>query len=115
VSTPATGDTHPDHSRSGQDVAEAIGVAEQGSSVEEVHDRGTEARSGEAPVEQAAGDPAMTGGQVVHGSGSGGPGEDGDVAAHGTAPAATPETSGVAQSVPAGRPIDAAATDPAGS
>jgi len=57
----------PDHSRSGQDIAEAIEVAEQGSSVEEVHDRGTENVSGEAPVEQTADDPEMTEGQVVLG------------------------------------------------
>jgi hypothetical protein len=64
---PATGDTEPDHSRSGADIAEAIEVAERGSSVQEVHDRGTENTSGEAPVEQAAGDPEMTEGQVVLG------------------------------------------------
>jgi hypothetical protein len=59
----------PDHSRSGQDIAEAIEVAEQGSSVDEVHDRGTENVSGEAPVEQTADDPEMTEGQVVLGEG----------------------------------------------
>ena len=48
---PATEGTSADHSRSGDDIAEAIGVAERGSAVEEVHDQGTEARSGEAPVE----------------------------------------------------------------
>ena len=52
---PRTGDTAPDHSRSGQDIAEAIEVAEAGSQVDEVHDRG-----GEAPVEQTRGDPEMT-------------------------------------------------------
>ena len=57
---PRTGDTAPDHSRSGQDIAEAIEVAEAGSQVDEVHDRGTENRSGEAPVEQTRGDPEMT-------------------------------------------------------
>jgi hypothetical protein len=66
---PRTGDTSPDHSRSGEDIAEAIEVAEQGSSVEEVHDRGTENTTGEAPVEQTAGDPEMTEGQVVLGEG----------------------------------------------
>jgi hypothetical protein len=63
-----TGDTSPDHSRSGADIAEAIGVAEEGSQVETVHDRGTENTSGEAPVEQTYGDPEMTEGQVVLGS-----------------------------------------------
>jgi hypothetical protein len=68
---PATGGTHPDHSRSGADIAEAIEVAERGTSVQEVHDRGTENTSGEAPVEQSAGDPEMTEGQVVLGEGTG--------------------------------------------
>jgi hypothetical protein len=70
-STPATGeDGAPDDARSGADVAEAIEVAERGSSVQQVHDRGTEDRSGEAPVEQVRGDPEMTEGEVVLGSGS---------------------------------------------
>ena len=69
---PSTEGAHADHSRSGDDVAEAIEVAEQGSSVQEVHDRGTENRSGEAPVERTAGDPEMTEGQVVLGEGEGG-------------------------------------------
>jgi hypothetical protein len=56
----STEDTSPDHSRSGQDIAEAIEVAERGSSVEEVHDQGTEAKSGEAPGRATAGDPEMT-------------------------------------------------------
>ena len=64
---PATEGTSADHARSGDDIAEAIGVAERGSAVEEVHDQGTQARSGEAPVEQSAGDPEMTEGQVVCG------------------------------------------------
>ncbi len=98
---PQTDGTSADHSRSGDDIAEAIGVAEQGSSVVEVHDRGTEAKSGEAPVERSAGDPEMTEGQVVHGSDAGGSG-----AAPGTSAGATPETSGVAQSVPGARPTD---------
>ncbi len=99
----STEDTSPDHSRSGQDIAEAIEVAERGSSVQEVHDRGNEATSGTAPVERAAGDPDMTEGQVVHGDGgSGGSGS----AAPGTAPGPTAESSGVAQSVVGGRPAD---------
>jgi hypothetical protein len=98
----------PDHSRSGDDVAEAIEVAERGSAVEEVHDRGTEATSGEAPVERSAGDPEMTEGQVAYGSGepAGGSGE----AAEGTSPAATESSSGVAQSVVAGRTSDRVAS-----
>lgn len=98
----STADTSPDHSRSGEDVAQAIEVAERGSAVEEVHDQGTEAKSGEAPVEQRAGDPEMTEGQVVYGSGGAGEG----TAAPGTSPAATDQSSGVAQSVPSGRPTD---------
>jgi hypothetical protein len=66
---PPTDGTSADSSRSGEDVAEAIAVAEEGSSVQEVHDRGTENESGEAPVEQTAGDPEMTEGQVVLGEG----------------------------------------------
>jgi len=66
---PSTEGAHADHSRSGDDVAEAIGVAEEGSSVQKVHDRGTENESGQAPVEQTAGDPEMTEGQVVLGEG----------------------------------------------
>ena len=58
-----------DASRSGKDVAEAIEVAERGSSVREVHDRGTEDVSGQAPVERTFGDPEMTEGQVVLGEG----------------------------------------------
>jgi hypothetical protein len=101
---PRTGDTSPDRSRSGDDVAEAIEVAERGSSVEEVHDRGTENTSGEARVEQTRGDPEMTEGQVAYGSGEGGGAEG--AAAEGTTPAATESSSGVAQSVPGARPID---------
>ena len=101
---PATGDTSPDHSRSGDDIAEAIGVAERGSEVGEVHDRGTEAKSGTAPVERTAGDPEMTEGQVVYGDDE--PGDDGGGAAPGTTPGPSDTSSGVAQSVPGARPID---------
>lgn len=66
---PATEGTSADHSRSGDDIAEAIEVAERGSSVQEVHDRGTENKPGQAPLEQAGGDPEMTEGQVVLGEG----------------------------------------------
>jgi hypothetical protein len=66
---PATEGSSPDHSRSGEDIAEAIEVAERGSSVQEVHDRPEDTKSGEAPVEQAGGDPEMTEGQVVLGEG----------------------------------------------
>ena len=95
--------TSPDHSRSGDDIAEAIEVAERGSSVQEVHDRGTENTTGQAPVEQAAGDPEMTEGQVVYGSDGGG--DDGDPAP-GSTPGPSDTSSGVAQSVPGARPID---------
>ena len=105
---PATGDTSPDHSRSGDDVAEAIEVAERGSAVEEVHDQGTEAKSGEAPVERSAGDPEMTEGQVVYGSDAAGAGAG--EAAEGTTPAATESSSGVAQSVVGGRTSDRVAS-----
>lgn len=97
----STEDTSPDHSRSGQDLAEAIEVAERGSSVAEVHDQGTEAKSGEAPVERTAGDPEMTEGQVVYGSGG-----ENEGAAPGTSAGPTAESSGVAQSVVGARPSD---------
>jgi hypothetical protein len=104
---PGTDGTSADHTRSGDDVAEAIEVAERGSAVEEVHDQGTEAKSGEAPVERSAGDPEMTEGQVAYGSDAGGSGGD---AAEGTTPAATESSSGVAQSVVAGRTSDRVAS-----
>jgi hypothetical protein len=95
---PRTGDTAPDHSRSGQDIAEAIDVAEAGSQVEGARDPGTENRTGEAPVEQTYGDPEMTEGQVVLGEGEGGRHRPADDPAAGT--------SGGAQSVQGARPID---------
>ncbi|WP_409333257.1 hypothetical protein [Trujillonella humicola] len=61
---PATAATSPEHTRSGDDVGDAIGVAERGTSVAAVHDGGPAATSGDAPVEQVRGDPSMTGGQV---------------------------------------------------
>ena len=101
-SEPPTEGTSADHSRSGEDIAEAIEVAERGSAVEEVHDQGTEAKSGAAPVEQSAGDPEMTGATSGAQGGSAGP---------------TEESSGVAQSVVGARASDevAAGEDPAGS
>lgn len=99
---PATSGTSADHSRSGEDIAEAIEVAERGSSVQEVHDRGTENEPGKAPVEQAAGDPEMTEGQVVLGEGEGEPARAG-----GTEPGTG--TSGAAQSQPGARMSDRAA------
>jgi hypothetical protein len=95
---PRTEGTHADHSRSGDDIAEAIEVAEAGSQVEELHDRGTENTTGQAPVEQTYGDPEMTEGQVVLGAGEGGRHPDPDDPAMGT--------SGGAQSVQGARPVD---------
>jgi hypothetical protein len=97
---PATEGTSADHSRSGADIAEAIGVAEQGSSVQEVHDRGTENTTGEAPVERSAGDPEMTEGQVVLGEGE--PGRSGQS----SGPMPDEQTSGAAQSVVGARTSD---------
>jgi hypothetical protein len=68
---PPTEGTAADHTRSGTDVAEAIGVAEESSSVQKVHDRPEDTSSRSAPVEQAADDPEMTEGQVVLGDGEG--------------------------------------------
>ena len=98
MTEPRTEGTHADHSRSGHDIAEAIEVAEQGSSVQEVHDQGTENTTGEAPVEQRYGDPEMTEGQVVLGEGEPGRHRPPDDLAEGT--------SGGAQSVIGARPID---------
>jgi hypothetical protein len=64
---PPTEGTSADHSRSGADISEAIEVAERGSSVQELHNRPEDTKSGEAPVEQTHGDPEMTEGQVVLG------------------------------------------------
>jgi hypothetical protein len=99
VSTPPTEGTSADHSRSGDDIAEAIEVAERGSAVEEVHDEGTEAKSGTAPVEQTAGDPDMTEGQVVYG-----PDDDGQDDAGTARP--EQESSGAAQAVRGARASD---------
>ena len=104
---PRTGDTSPDHSRSGDDIAEAIGVAERGTRVEEVHDQGTEATSGIAPVERTAGDPEMTEGQVAYGDDDTG---EGGTAAPGTTPGPSDTSSGVAQSVVGGRTSDRVAS-----
>jgi hypothetical protein len=106
-SEPLTEGTSADHSRSGQDIAEAIEVAERGTSVEEVHDRGTEAKPRTAPVEQTAGDPEMTEGQVVYGSAGG-------TDATEASPAPSEHSSGVAQSVVGARASDrvAAGDDP---
>jgi hypothetical protein len=110
---PPTEGTSADHSRSGDDIAEAIEVAERGSSVEEAHDRGTENKPGAAPVEQRAGDPEMTEGQVVLGEG-----EPGRHRSIGLDPEAG--SSGAAQSQPGARVSDRVAAgetppDPSGS
>ena len=102
---PETEGTSADHSRSGADVAEAIEVAERGSSVQEAHDRPAETTSGEAPVERTAGDPEMTEGQVVLGQGAAG-------AATGSGPAAPEGVSGGAQSQQGARASDRAAAEP---
>ena len=101
---PADG-TSADHGRSGEDVAEAIEVAERGSSVQDVHDQPERTKSGEAPVERAAGDPEMTEGQVVLGDG-------GDDASTATGPES--QSSGAAQSQRGARASDlrAAGEDP---
>jgi hypothetical protein len=96
---PRTEGTSADHTRSGADIAEAIEVAEEGSSVQEVHDRGTENTTGEAPVEQRFGDPEMTEGQVVLGDG-----EPGGHRSIGLDPEAG--SSGAAQSEPGARVSD---------
>jgi hypothetical protein len=103
---PRTEGTHADHSRSGEDIAAAIEVAERGSSVQETHDRGTENTTGEAPVEHRYGDPEMTEGQVVLG--------DGEAGRHRAPEDPAEGSSGGAQSDPAARISDrlAAGEDP---
>ena len=94
--------THPDddpadHSLSGPDVAAAVRVAEEGTAVQEVH--GLPGAPGTAPVEQVAGDPEMTEGQVVLG--------EERAPEVGTPDPARP-SGGAAQSVRGARPIDQA-------
>jgi hypothetical protein len=102
---PATEGTSADHSRSGADIAEAVEVAERGSSVQQVHARPGETTSGEAPVERSAGDPGMTEGQVVLG--------EGEPDASTGAGAGAPEGgSGGAQSQQGARASDRAAAQP---
>ena len=48
------------HERSGADVATAVGAAENDSALHETHTHPERTKSGEAHVEQAQGDPAMT-------------------------------------------------------
>ena len=94
-SEPLTEGTSADSPRSGGDIAEAVEVAERGTAVQEAHDRPGDTSSGQAPVEQSAGDPAMTGGQVVEDPDAGGSEVDGGSA-----------SSGAAQAVRGARPID---------
>jgi hypothetical protein len=86
-----------DHARSGDDVLDAVRVAEQGTGIDEVH--GLPGAPGSAPVEQVRDDPEMTEGQVVLGEG-----EPGRHRAVGTDPEGG--SSGAAQSVRGARPID---------
>ena len=89
----------PDDSRSGADVAEAIEVAERGTALDDLHTDAEGTKSGEAPVEQAAGDPDMTEGQVVYG-------EDVDGADDADGGRPETESSGAAQSVRGARASD---------
>jgi hypothetical protein len=68
-SEPLTEGTSAQHSRSGDDVTEAVARAERGSSVQDVHDQPERNKTGQAPVEQTAGHPDMTQGQVVEDAG----------------------------------------------
>jgi hypothetical protein len=92
--------THPDddpadHARSGDDVVDAVRVAEQGTAVQDVH--GLRGAPGSAPVEQVRDDPEMTEGQVVLGEGPAeSPGN----------PDPSRPSAGDAQSVRGARPID---------
>jgi hypothetical protein len=99
MTDPSSEGPSPHHSRSGDDITEAVEVAERGSAVADVHDQPERTKSGQAPVEQAAGDPAMTEGQVVGDADSGG----------GTSFGAEPESSGAAQAQRGARESDKAA------
>ena len=83
------------HDRSGADVAEAVRVAEQGTGIVEVHTLPDE--PGSAPVEQAAGAPAMTGSQDAAAD---------DAAAAGGNPDPAQAGSGGAQSIVGARASD---------
>jgi hypothetical protein len=89
----------PDAGRSGQDVSEAIEVAERDSSLDDLHTDAEGTTSGEAPVEQAAGDPDMTEGQVVYGSDDDGQDDPGTARPE-------QESSGAAQAVRGARASD---------
>jgi len=102
--TPSTG--HPDdaaaHERSGPDVASAIGAAEHDSVLHETHTHPERTKSGEAHVERAQGDPAMTAAPGGDGDGSG----DGDGGAGGPSAAAAQSVRGarVSDRIAAGEP-----------
>jgi hypothetical protein len=92
--------THPDddpadHARSGDDVVDAVRVAEQGTAVQDVH--GLPGAPGSAPVEQVRDDAEMTEGQVVLGE---------DPAEQPGNPGPSRPSAGDAQSVHGARPID---------
>jgi len=84
-----------DESLSGDDVRDAVRVAEQGTAVQEVH--GLPGAPGSAPVEQVRDDPEMTEGQVVLGE---------DPAESPGTPDPSRPSAGEAQSVRGARPID---------
>ncbi|WP_427018241.1 hypothetical protein ACQCSX_06610 [Pseudarthrobacter sp. P1] len=65
---PPGADVTADPVRSGADVAEAIEIAESGTAVQGMHSHSEQSKSGEAPVEQVFGDPAMTTGRSGTGS-----------------------------------------------
>jgi hypothetical protein len=104
--------TSADHSRSGADIAEAIEVAERGSSIQELHNRPEDTKSGEAPVEQTHGDPEMTEGQVVLGEGDDdedagpNPAEAGSGGAQSVVGARTSDRLAAGEPKPGGAPYD---------
>jgi hypothetical protein len=107
----APDDGAPDDSRSGADIAEAIGIAEAGSSVQQVHDRGQFDTSGEAPVEQVRDDPEMTEGDVIGGEGGApahnpNPAEAGSGGAQSVVGARTSDRVASGEEPPSGAPFD---------
>lgn len=95
-------DTPADPERSGATVEEAIDVAARDSDTGGVLRPPERSRSGTAPVEQVAGDPEMTGGQITGAPGTG----DGDDPPPPTRPPQEAAVSGGMQSDPGARVSD---------
>lgn len=107
-----------DDSRSGGDIAEAINTAETGTALHETHTHPERTKSGEAHVEQAAGDPAMTQGQRVRGAEDPGvsgpsPADAGSGGAQSLVGARVSDRLAAGEPQPAGSPFDTETDDTA--